>query len=96
MKRTADERLARRLGIRMTSRKPGLWGSAVLKSPLIAYRFAFEPLVVKRGSTRRCRPGVSFYATSLGAGDDAEAWTKALEEYARAIRPSARPKPLGR
>lgn len=60
----------------------------MLRKPLTAYRFEFAELVVKRGSSQRCRPGVAFYATTLGAGSDAEAWRLALIEFCRAINPN--------
>ncbi len=93
MKRTKDQRLAERLGIKLTRREgpfpPGC-GSTWAET-WYSYQFQFTALVLVRGSTKKTRPGAQFYGTGFGALSNSEAWTRALEQFSRAIRPSERP-----
>jgi hypothetical protein len=90
MKRSDDQRLAERLGIKLKRSGPHSPEGTVWKRPWFSYRFSFPMLVVQRGSSLRLRPGASFYGSSFGGYDDSVAWTKALEEYARAVDPRQR------
>jgi hypothetical protein len=91
LKRSDDQRLAERLGIKLKRTGPYPSQGTVWERPWFSYRFYFPTLAVKRGNSIRLRPGASFYGSSFGGYDDGAAWTKALEEYARSIDPRRRP-----
>jgi hypothetical protein len=91
VKRSDDQRLAQRLGIKLKRSGPHSPEGTVWERPWFSYRFYFPTLAVRRGDSVRMRPGASFYGSSFGGYDDAVAWTKALGEYARAIDPARRP-----
>lgn len=94
MKRSDDQRLAERLGIKLQRRTGPHDPNGAWRVTWFGYSFRFTTLVVARGSTTRCRPGAQWYGTGFGATNDASAWTMALEQYALALMPSKRPIPL--
>lgn len=93
MKRSVDQRLAERLGIKLIERtgphQPG--NGSLWTKPWFSYRFLFTTLVRATKHTQKTRPGAQFYGTGFGETSDAEAWTRALEQFSTSIRPSARP-----
>jgi len=95
LKRTDDQRLAERLGIKLERRSaPKSPDGTLYAEPWRSYSFVFTPLMRITKHTKRCRPGVSFYGSSFGATSDAAAWKRALEQFSLAIRPSARAESL--
>jgi hypothetical protein len=95
VKRCDDQRLAERIGIKLTKRTgPHPKDGSTWPGPFYGYHFLFTHLVIATKHTTRCRPGAKFYGSSFGALCDADAWKKALEQYSEAIRPSSRVVPL--